>query len=344
MSVGLADPLSLPQWDRWVEAYPDAFFFHGAGWARILRETYGHRPVYPCQLSGEGIETALPLMEVCSRITGRRGVSLPFTDFCPALGEDETKRKGLFEAAMNEGRRRRWRYLECRNLNDGWAGATPSLSFWGHWIDLTVGAKRLWTGLGDSVRRNVRKAQKAGLTVQYGRGEASMAAFFRLHCQTRKRHGLPPQPRSFFSNIRKGMSAKGGGEVGVAFRDGKAVAAAVYLNFGRRAFYKFGASDEREQEWRGNDLLMWTSMERFATEGFDQMHLGRTSMKHEGLRRFKLGFGPEEETIGFCRYDFGRECFVTSEDKVEGWHNRVFSAFPGPALRLAGKLLYGHLS
>ncbi len=89
---------------------------------------------------------------------------------------------------------------------------------------------------------------------------------------------------------------------------------------------------------------MWRAMERYAGKGFEALSLGRTSLMHEGLRRFKLGFGAAEEKIDVCKFDYAKGEFVQEEDKVEGWFNRVFERLPIFALRLAGKLLYRHLS
>jgi hypothetical protein len=122
------------------------------------------------------------------------------------------------------------------------------------------------------------------------------------------------------------------------------VAAAVFFHFGRQALFKFGASDYAFQQLRPNNLVMWEAMKRYAAEGFGSLHLGRTSLANEGLRRFKLGFGAAEEDIHYYRYDFASEAFVTSRDHAEGWHNRVFRGLPPPLLRWIGRMLYPHLS
>jgi hypothetical protein len=89
---------------------------------------------------------------------------------------------------------------------------------------------------------------------------------------------------------------------------------------------------------------MWEAIRECAARGCTRLHFGRTSLGNEGLRRFKLGFGAREETIKCCKYDFRKELFVTDVDRAEGWYSRVFSALPPPLLRLAGKLIYPHLS
>src|SRR5271163_3745081 len=68
------DPLEYPGWDSLLAAHPQASVFHGAGWARVLRETYGHSPVYICRFEGQHLAELLPIMEISSRWVGRRGV------------------------------------------------------------------------------------------------------------------------------------------------------------------------------------------------------------------------------------------------------------------------------
>src|SRR6266540_5852058 len=82
------NPLETPGWDNLVLTHPEASFFHSASWAAVLRDTYGHRPHYFCAMKGERLAATLPVMEVNSTLTGRRGVSLPFTDECLCLSDD----------------------------------------------------------------------------------------------------------------------------------------------------------------------------------------------------------------------------------------------------------------
>ena len=89
---------------------------------------------------------------------------------------------------------------------------------------------------------------------------------------------------------------------------------------------------------------MWQVIKRCAALGFNSLHFGRTSLSNEGLRRFKLGFGAREERIDYYQYDFEAGAFATGVDRAKSWINRVFRPLPLPLLRLAGRLLYPHLS
>ena len=85
----VVNPLSIPDWNERILAFPECTVFHTAEWCRLLVETYGHRPCY-LQLQDEaGIAALLPMIEVNSWLTGKRGVCLPFADFCrPVAGRE----------------------------------------------------------------------------------------------------------------------------------------------------------------------------------------------------------------------------------------------------------------
>jgi hypothetical protein len=344
MDAVAMDPLGRSDWDTRVAAHPQSTIFHGAGWARVLRDTYGHRPFYLACFQGGLLAGLLPVMEVSSWLTGRRGVSLPFTDFCPSLQGAGCDGRDLYQRAMKCGRQRGWKYLECRGWEGAWEGARPSLSFYGHKINLGIGPEKLFAGMESAVRRGVRKAEKMGVKIDFDTGAESMRTFFKLHCGTRRRHGLPPQPIRFFLNIQRHLLGLGQGFVATARLDQQPLAAAVFLHDGRQALYKFGASDYAFQQLRPNNLVMWAGMKRCAERGLATLNLGRTSLSNEGLRRFKLGLGADEEEIRYAKYDFAGKKFVTGVDRVEGWFNRVFARLPLPMLRLSGAVLYPHLS
>jgi hypothetical protein len=310
----------------------------------VLHETYGHEPAYFCRFAAGQLADLLPVMEVRSPWTGRRGVSLPFTDFCAPLSGGEGEGHALYEAVLARGRARGWRYLECRGIVRGCRTASPSMAFHGHVIDLEPGPEALFNRLDGAVRRGIRRAEAAGLQIEFGVDIKSIRTFYALHCRTRHRHGLPPQPFGFFENIARHVFDRGQGGVLIARSGLTPVAAALFFHQGRQALYKFGASDYAFQSLRANNLVMWEAMKRYAGQGFTELHLGRTSLANEGLRRFKLGFGAAERRIEYSKYDFSRREFVADTDRAQGWFNRVFRRLPLPLLRLAGRALYPHLS
>jgi lipid II:glycine glycyltransferase (peptidoglycan interpeptide bridge formation enzyme) len=121
------------------------------------------------------------------------------------------------------------------------------------------------------------------------------------------------------------------------------LAAAVFFQYGRAAVYKFGASDEFLQRFRGNNFVMWEALKFLVRDGCRMLHFGRTSLDNEGLRRFKAGWGVIEEAIEYFRFDTETEAWKSAGDRSSGLHNKVFRRLPLAFNRLAGAAIYPHL-
>ncbi len=208
--------ISDPDWDELVTSHPGSSFFHSAAWAKVLCKTYGHKPISLLLFRNAEPVALVPLLEVSSPLTGRRGVCLPFTDFCDPLffgGCDS----GIVSRPLCElARNRNWKYFEIRGGTTSAQRATPSITFYGHTLDLRSGPEALFAGFADSVRRAIRKAQLCDLDVQISQSQEAIMDFYRIHTGTRRRHGLPPQPVSFFINIYDLIIKQGAGFVVLA--------------------------------------------------------------------------------------------------------------------------------
>src|SRR2546426_429214 len=320
----LMEPSSAAGWDDLVTSHPEYSFFHGAAWARVLQSSYGHAPFYLGAAEGGSLLALAPMMEVTSRVTARRGVSLPFTDECGLLTSDFPSAKALIRDVFELGRRRRWRYVEFRGAREGLFGAPPSVSFCGHALDLSPSKSRIFAGFESSVRRAIRRAERSGVAGEIWGSLRALRDYYKLHCQTRKRHGLPPQPFSFFRRIPDYVLAQGRGCVVFGRYRGQPDAGGVFFHLGEKAVYKYGASDHRLQHVRGSNLVFWEAIRWFCDRGIRSLHFGRSSMVQEGLRRFKLGFGTREHRIDYYRYDLREGRFSQGRDAAFGWYNRLF--------------------
>lgn len=338
--VGAADPFA-PEWDAQIRQLPGASAFCGSGWAKVLAETYGFSPFYLKTAGEDGTVSILPIMEVNSWLTGKRGVALPFTDECAPLGPVAAP---IIEAACEIGLERDWRHLQFRGEVEKFRGTgPPSLVFWGHKLDLTAGAGQLFAQFESPVRRAIRKAEKSGLQIEFATSAEAVKDFYRLHCLTRKTQGLPPQPFRFFQNIQRHILAPGSGVVVSAKFGGRAVASSVFFFNDSEAIYKFGASDGKFQELRANNLVMWEAIKWFCAKGPSALRFGRTSRKNEGLRRFKLGWGATEYGINYYTYALRKKEVQPERDNEAGWHNHFFRAAPIAVSRWIGTFLYRHV-
>ena len=115
MALEIVNPLEIGNWDELVLATGKASFFHSAAWARVLHESYGYKPFYFASLENGKLTSLMPFMEVNSWLTGKRGVSLPFTDEVSVIATDKYLVEKMANAAMDYGGKAGWKYIEWRD-------------------------------------------------------------------------------------------------------------------------------------------------------------------------------------------------------------------------------------
>jgi hypothetical protein len=343
LQMRILDPVHHPGWDAVVALHRDAGCFHTSAWAKVLHQTYNHQPFYLQFSRGRRLAALIPLMEVRSLFTGRRGVCLPFSDACEPLIFDPEAVDLVRDRLVGFAQERRWKHLEIRGGKFFQLAARSATKFFGHTLDLGSGAQELTTHFASPVRRAIRKAERSNVSAVVVRNRPAIGDFYRLHVQTRRRHGLPPQPASFFLNIYEHIIRPGLGFVVLAQHRSRAIAAAIFFRFGKNALYKYGASDTRFQEFRANNLVMWQGIQFLARTGAEKLHFGRTERQNNGLRRFKLSWHTEEETIDYFRVDPSGQQRLMPASHNFGFHKKIFGRLPLMFNRLAGSIIYPHL-
>jgi hypothetical protein len=343
MNITIVNPIDWPNWDSLILSHSNYSFFHSSAWARVLSEAYGYKPLYFTIFDSDAISACLPVMEVNSFITGKRGVSLPFTDHCEPLIRDPAQFEALLNYVKEYGKRSGWKYLELRGGQTLLPGAQPSITYLGHTLDLTPGEPVLIASLRDSTRRNIKKAGKEGVKIAVSDAMDSVTAFYELNQATRKHHGLPPQPFSFFEKLHRHVISTGSGFVVLASYFDAVIAGAVFVHAGAKAMYKYGASKREYQELRANNLVMWEALKHYGEGGYETLCFGRTDPDNKGLQAFKHGWGTEERTINYYRHDLRQNDFVTQRTQVNGFSTMVFGKLPIPVLNAIGSLAYRHM-
>jgi hypothetical protein len=341
--IQIINPLEIPNWDKQVLRLPGSSFFHTVAWAKLLSEAYNYKPTYFTLFRDDEIVGLVPLMEIESVLTGKRGVSLPFTDYCQPIAQNKDQFQDMLYAATDFGRKQNWKYLEIRGGEDFFSDHQSSEQFYGHTLDLTAGSQKIYSNLRDSTRRNIKKAQKEQVSVSISTSLPSIKDFYRLNAMTRKEHGLPPQPYSFFRFLYDYIISKQIGFIVAASYNDIAISANVFFCFGKEVIYKYGASDKTYQNLRPNNLVMWEAIKWSADHGFEKLCFGRTEMENTGLRQFKSGWGSMEHLIRYYRYDLRNDTFVSDTSDIHPLYKNIFRKLPLPILNMIGRILYRHM-
>jgi len=204
--IQIINPITYLGWDDLLILCPGYSFFHSSAWAKVLNKTYGYTPLYFTVFGKDGIGALIPVMEVNSFLTGKRGVSLPFTDYCEPIINDGIKFQDLMNFIIEYGEKAGWKYLEfrvdhnifpyssTRNLQPETWNIIPYITYLGHTLSLSQKEDQIFSNFRDSTKRNIKKAKAEGVEVRISDQPESIDQFCSLNSVTRKRHGLPPQP------------------------------------------------------------------------------------------------------------------------------------------------------
>jgi hypothetical protein len=339
------NPLTDPEWDTRIMKYPEYSVFHSQAWARVLFESYGFITV--CFLrdkKGSSGSVVLPMAVVQGFLGGKRGVSLPFSDYCDPLLDEGVEVKSVLDSLSEFGSREGWKQIEIRGRSLELPGEQESAKYFGHVFDLTGDEEGMYRKFRDSTRRNIQTARRQGVEVRISQDWESISDFYRLNCITRRTHGLPPQPLRFFRKLHEHILSKGKGFIANAYHRRKPVAGNVYLHIGDRAYYKYGASDPFQQAVRPSNLVMWEAIQWFGKNGFKTLCFGKTEQENEGLRRYKLSWGTRESMITYYKYDMSGRQYVKGKDMIRGPHNGIFKRMPLPLLRIIGRVAYRYFA
>lgn len=342
LNISIINPIEHPHWDDLLLTAERTTFFHTTAWAQVLSGSYGYKPLYFTIVDYGKLTGLIPVMEIKSFLTGKRGVSLPFTDICHPFADTLEKLQALMSCLTEYGNRACWKYIEFRGICGLFHGLSPCAEHFSHIVDLHSSEDSLFKSLRDSTRRNIRRAEKEGVEVSLQHTREALKTFYYLHCRTRRLHGLPPQPWSFFENIHAHIIGPRQGFVALAAHQGKPVAGAVYFLSRDRAVYKFGASNRNYQHLRATSLVMWEAIRWLHGNGFGTLHFGRTETENDGLLQFKRGWRPTAGTVKYYKLNLMTNEFSAERNGIRSSYS-VFKFLPIPFLRLAGSVLYRHV-
>ena len=208
-----------------------------------------------------------------------------------------------------------------------------------NWIKL----KKSYLNYFLKIQSVISKELKEQLKLKIINDDSGMKIFYDMMCETRKKHGLPPQPFGFFPKVY--LIILSNRVLGIFYWHlrMKNISRRVHFKIGKKLLYKFGASYSQYNNLRGNHFVMWEAIKKFLAEGYDEFDFGRTEIENDGLKRFKFGWNTQELHIYTTRYSINKKTFLPASTKTRGVHNLIFNHSPIFLSKLIGNALYKHI-
>lgn len=169
--------------------------------------------------------------------------------------------------------------------------------------DVLKGFNQLW-------RRNIKKAEKAGVEVVQG-GYEDLPTWQHLYEITAERDKFRPRPLSYFQRQWTALNSEDPNRMRlyIAQHEGEPLAAATMLTVGQHVWYSYGASANHKREVRPSNAMQWRMLRDSYALGasvYDLRGISDTLDENDhlfGLIQFKVGTGGEAvEYVG--EWDF----------------------------------------
>ena len=286
------------EWDAFVRSHPAGLLYHSTAFRDLVARLLGCTPRYLVAREGARVVGVLPLMSA----SGTHGVvlnSLPYygsnggvlATSAPAgkaLGDayrDLATAEGIVSATVVE------------NPFDTADGGYPSTLVdrrIAHITPLPAASDRdaVLASVEASARRNVRKAEKSGSTVE--RDPSAFARLHEIHAANIGALGGLVKDAAFFELVPQLFEPGRDFDLWVARKDQVVVAALLVFHFNGVVEYYTPAVDHDHRPDQPLALILAEAMTAAAAAGSRFWNWGGTWLTQESLRRFKLKWGAEE--------------------------------------------------
>jgi len=280
------------RWDAFVDAHPEATFFHLAGWRQVLEDALGHRAYYLAFERGGEIRGVLPLVRVKSMLFGDALASTPFLAYGGPLGDAEA-----IDALLAEAEQRAVALgvdhleLRCRQrLRDDWPEKDLYVTFR---RELAPEDDANLKAVPRKQRAMIRKGEQAGLRSEV---DPDVGRFYPIFTESYRNLGTPVLGRRYFEHI---LDAFGERTQVLTVTDGDAPLASVMsFRFRDEILPYYGGGRERARETKANDFMYWEVMRRGVADGARLFDFGRSKVG-AGSYRFKKHWGFEPEPLHY---------------------------------------------
>jgi hypothetical protein len=325
-------------WGGIVGACEDASLYHREPWLKLLMQAYGLK-IHVATLERCGRVTAGCVFARSKNPLSRQLRSLPYSDYCQPLETIPEARAELLNALVRYSKANAW---EMRGIE-----GTPlwrTVDCFSTWIlDLARPMTAIEKSVNEAYRRQARRARAEGIRIEQGRDDDSVRRFYAMYLETRRRLGVPAQPRRLFELAKDGFAAQDAFQVWIASHQGRDLAGLILLIDGSRLYYKWAARLLSGPSG-ANHQLVWSVVEEFAGRAAT-LDLGRTDDRNEGLVRFKRHLGAERIALPYAYFPKApRNVSAEVPSGARRVVSRLWRRLPLPVARALGGMIYSYLA
>jgi FemAB-related protein (PEP-CTERM system-associated) len=319
------------RWDGFVDACPEATFFHRAGWKEVIERAFGHKTWFLYVENNGRIEGVLPLAQVKSLLFGHSLVSLPFCVYGGIAANTEAARKALHQQAQELATSLQVGHLEYRNMHakqTDWVTKDLYVTFR---KEISADEETNMLAIPRKQRAMVRKGIKAGLQ---GEIDGHVDRFFDAYATSVHRLGTPVFAKKYFRILKEVFGDDC--EVLTITREGRTVSSVLSFYFRDEVLPYYGGGTSEAREVAGNDFMYWELMRRAALRGIKVFDFGRSKVG-TGAFDFKKNWGFEPQPLPYA-YQLHRAKALPDNNPLNPKYQRFISLWQRLPLQVANVL------
>lgn len=167
-------------------------------------------------------------------------------------------------------------------------------------LNLEKDEDEILKGMRQRLRRKLRKAEKAGITVEKSTNPADIHEFYEIQKQTASRHGFVAFSEDFLTKQFAAFAKHDEAVLYSAKYQGETLAQNFMIFYGNEASYHYGVSSELGTQLSGAPLLHMAAMRDARERGIKRYNFwgiveeDETWHRFYGVSQFKRGFGVDE--------------------------------------------------
>jgi len=283
------------RWQQFVTDYPAANLYHTLLWRDVVRDVFGHHPVYLFAEEAGLIRGILPMFHVRFPLLGSKLISIPYDiGSGGSLAVDEAAEVALAEHAVACARDLRVGYLELRYSSPrawleplGFQRSEPVI------ISEMIldGEEQVTARISKDHLHSVRKATKRGVQVREAKSWEDYLSFYDVYLRVFRDFGTPPYGRRYFRALWQHLHPHGAVRLLLAEVHGRVVGGMQLLAWGKYLIDKFAMCLPEAAPLCGNAALYWEAMRLGLKSGFRYLNMGTSTRSQVGLLAFKDRWG-----------------------------------------------------
>jgi serine/alanine adding enzyme len=280
-------------WQPVVNGLHQSTLAHASEWRTVIRSAYGHQPLYLAAEDSEGRGGVLPAFLVRRPVIGSVAASMPFLDTGgPCAGSPEIA-QALVERLMAEAFRMNAAAVDIRCTEELSIESAPMVHKVNLSMPLPSDADRLWRQLDGSVRNQVRKAERNGLSVELG-GAEKLPDFHAIFAARMHDLGSPVHSKRFFDSVFEAFGSRA--RVALVRKGTTPVGGLVAIACNGVMTVPWASCLPEYFALCSNMLLYWETIRAACLEGYGRFDFGR-STRDSGTYRFKRQWGALESPL-----------------------------------------------